>query len=129
MQMICLNLHSKINVLALIKSISGIRGTIGGKADEGLTPIDMVKYTAAFGSWVTEQSNINKIDVGRDGRISREIVRNLVVSTLQSLGIEVIDLGLSTTPTVEMAVKMENAGGGIIITASHNPNEWKAFKV
>jgi phosphomannomutase len=129
MQMICLNLHSKINVLALIKSISGIRGTIGGKADEGLTPIDVVKYTAAFGSWVTEQSNINKIVVGRDGRISGEIVRNLVVSTLQSLGIEVIDLGLSTTPTVEMAVKMENAGGGIIITASHNPKEWNALKL
>jgi phosphomannomutase len=78
--------------LALIKSISGIRGTIGGKADEGLTPIDVVKYTAAFGSWVTEQSNINKIVVGRDGRMSGEIVRNLVVSTLQSLGIEVVDL-------------------------------------
>jgi len=115
--------------LALIKSISGIRGTIGGKADEGLTPIDVVKYTAAFGSWVTEQSNINKIVVGRDGRMSGEIVRNLVVSTLQSLGIEVVDLGLSTTPTVEMAVKMENAGGGIIITASHNPKEWNALKL
>ncbi len=115
--------------MALIKSISGIRGTIGGKADEGLTPIDVVKYTAAFGSWVTEQSNINKIVVGRDGRMSGEIVRNLVVSTLQSLGIEVVDLGLSTTPTVEMAVKMENAGGGIIITASHNPKEWNALKL
>jgi phosphomannomutase len=115
--------------LALIKSISGIRGTIGGKADEGLTPIDIVKYTAAFGSWVTAQSNINKIVVGRDGRISGEIVRNIVVSTLQSLGIEVVDLGLSTTPTVEMAVKMENAGGGIIITASHNPKEWNALKL
>lgn len=115
--------------MALIKSISGIRGTIGGKADEGLTPIDIVKYTAAFGSWVTAQSNINKIVVGRDGRISGEIVRNIVVSTLQSLGIEVVDLGLSTTPTVEMAVKMENAGGGIIITASHNPKEWNALKL
>ncbi len=115
--------------MALIKSISGIRGTIGGKADEALTPIDIVKYTAAFGSWVLETTTNSKMVIGRDGRISGSIVSNLVVSTLQSLGIEVIDLGLSTTPTVEMAVKMEEAGGGIIITASHNPKEWNALKL
>lgn len=97
--------------MALIKSISGIRGTIGGKANEGLTPIDIVKYSAAFGSWVVEKTNNPKIVIGRDGRMSGEMVRNMVVSTLQAMGIEVIDLGLSTTPTVEMAVKMENAGG------------------
>lgn len=115
--------------MALIKSISGIRGTIGGKANEGLTPIDIVKYSAAFGSWVVEKTNNPKIVIGRDGRMSGEMVRNMVVSTLQAMGIEVIDLGLSTTPTVEMAVKMENAGGGIIITASHNPREWNALKL
>lgn len=115
--------------MALIKSISGIRGTIGGMPDEGLTPLDVVKYTAAFGSWVSAASGNKKIVIGRDGRISGEIVRNLVVSTLQSIGLEVIDLGLSTTPTVEMAVTMEKAGGGIIITASHNPKEWNALKL
>jgi phosphomannomutase len=119
----------KSEVLALIKSISGIRGTIGGKADEALTPIDIVKYSAAFGSWVVEKTKNPKIVIGRDARISGEIVSNLVVNTLQSLGIQVIDLGLSTTPTVEMAVKMEAAGGGIIITASHNPREWNALKL
>ncbi len=115
--------------MALIKSISGIRGTIGGKADEALTPIDIVKYSAAFGSWVIEKTGNKKIIIGRDGRISGDMVRSLVCSTLQALGIQVIDLGLSTTPTVEMAVKMENAGGGIIITASHNPKEWNALKL
>ncbi|MBL7765949.1 MAG: phosphoglucosamine mutase [Chitinophagaceae bacterium] len=115
--------------MALIKSISGIRGTIGGKPDEALTPVDIVKYTAAFGSWLIEKTNNPKIVIGRDGRISGEMVRNLVVSTLQSLGADVVDLGLSTTPTVEMAVTMEKAGGGIIITASHNPKEWNALKL
>ena len=115
--------------MALIKSISGIRGTIGGKPDEALTPIDIVKYSAAFGSWVIEKTGNKKIVIGRDARISGEIVSNLVINTLQSLGIQVIDLGLSTTPTVEMAVTMEEAGGGIIITASHNPREWNALKL
>jgi len=115
--------------LALIKSISGIRGTIGGKPDTALTPIDIVKYSAAFGSWVLEKTKNNKIIIGRDARMSGEMVNNLVVSTLQALGMQVIDLGLSTTPTVEMAVKMEHAGGGIIITASHNPREWNALKL
>ncbi len=116
-------------ILALIKSISGIRGTIGGKPNEGLTPIDILKYSAAFGKWVIEKTNNPVIVIGRDGRISGEMVRNIIVSTLQSIGIHVIDLGLTTTPTVEMAVKMEKAGGGIIITASHNPKEWNALKL
>lgn len=116
-------------ILALIKSISGIRGTIGGKPDEGLTPIDILKYSAAFGLWVLEKTNNRTIVVGRDGRISGEMVRNIVVSTLQSLGIHVIDLGLTTTPTVELAVTLEKAGGGIIITASHNPKQWNALKL
>lgn len=115
--------------MALIKSISGIRGTMGGKPDEGLTPVDIVKYTAAFGSWAMEKTGNTKIVVGRDGRISGEMVRNLVASTLQALGMQVIDLGLSTTPTVEMAVVMEKAAGGIILTASHNPKEWNALKL
>lgn len=115
--------------MALIKSISGIRGTIGGKPDHALTPIDIVKYSAAFGSWVMEKTKNPKIVIGRDARISGEMVSNLVVNTLQALGMQVIDLGLSTTPTVEMAVTMEQAGGGIIITASHNPREWNALKL
>jgi len=115
--------------LTLIKSISGIRGTIGGLAGNGLTPIDIVKFTAAYGSWVISKTNIKKIVLGRDARISGEMVNNLVTGTLQGLGIEVIDLGLSTTPTVEIAVPMENAGGGIILTASHNPKQWNALKL
>ena len=115
--------------MALIKSISGIRGTLGGRPDESLTPIDIVKYTAAFGSWVMQHTGNHKIVIGRDGRISGPMVRNLVCSTLQALGMEVVDLGLSTTPTVEMAVVMEEAGGGIILTASHNPKEWNALKL
>lgn len=116
--------------MALIKSISGIRGTIGGKPGTSLTPIDVVKFTAAYASWIKTQKNKKgKIIVGRDGRISGEMVRNLVVATLQSLGLDVLDLGLSTTPTVEMAVKMEKAAGGIILTASHNPKEWNALKL
>lgn len=115
--------------MALIKSISGIRGTIGGLPGEALTPIDIVKFTTAYGLIIKDPSISNTIIVGRDGRISGEIVRNLVVSTLQSLGLNVIDLGLSTTPTVEFAVIDTQAIGGIILTASHNPKEWNALKL
>jgi phosphomannomutase len=115
--------------MPLIKSISGIRGTIGGRQGTALTPIDIVRFTSAYGEWVAKHSAGKKIVVGRDGRISGEMVRHLVVATLQSLGFDVLDLGLSTTPTVEMAVKLEAAGGGIILTASHNPKEWNALKL
>lgn len=115
--------------MTLIKSISGIRGTIGGRPNEGLTPVDIVKFTAAFGRLVQQNTGINKMVIGRDARISGDMVRNLVVGTLQSIGMNVIDLGLSTTPTVEIAVPAENAGGGIILTASHNPSEWNALKL
>lgn len=119
--------------MALIKSISGIRGTIGGKPGESLTAIDVVKFTAAFGNIIAERrhdkSVVTKIVVGRDGRISGQMVSNLVINTLISLGIDVVDLGLSTTPTVEIATKKEGAHGGIIITASHNPKEWNALKL
>jgi phosphomannomutase len=94
-----------------------------------LTPIDVVKFTTSYGAWITEQGNSKKIIIGRDGRISGEMVRDLVAATLQGMGFDVVDLGLSTTPTVEMAVKMENAAGGIILTASHNPKEWNALKL
>jgi len=119
----------KLNGMALIKSISGIRGTIGGKPNDNLTPVDIVKFTAAYGSWLLQQSINSKVIIGRDGRISGEMVSNLVVNTLIGLGFDIIDLGLSTTPTVEMAVKFENAAGGIILTASHNPKEWNALKL
>jgi phosphomannomutase len=115
--------------LALIKSISGIRGIVGGKAGESLTPQDVVRFTAAFGTWVMSRSQEHKVVVGRDARTSGEMINRLVVSTLQSVGIDVIDLGLSTTPTVEIAVQDEQAGGGIIITASHNPGNWNALKL
>ncbi len=119
--------------MALIKSISGIRGTIGGKPGEALTAIDIVKFTAAFGSIISDNRDDKnfpaKIVVGRDGRISGEMVSNLVISTLISSGIDVVDLGLSTTPTVEIATTAEKADGGIIITASHNPKEWNALKL
>jgi phosphomannomutase len=115
--------------VTLIKSISGIRGTIGGAAGDGLTPIDIVKFTSAFGSWAVKKAGINKIVIGRDARISGSMVNNLVVGTLQGLGIDVIDLGLSTTPTVEVAVPLEKAAGGIILTASHNPKQWNALKL
>lgn len=119
--------------MALIKSISGIRGTIGGKTGENLTPVDIVKFSAAFGTWLkkktTEKTGAVKIVIGRDARPSGEMVNSLVVSTLQGLGINVVDLGLSTTPTVEMAVPWEKASGGIIITASHNPVQWNALKL
>jgi phosphomannomutase len=119
--------------VALIKSISGIRGTIGGKPGETLSPLDIVKFTAAFGAILQERrqdkSRPVKIVLGRDGRISGEMVRGLVLHTLTASGIDVVDLGLSTTPTVEVAVKMEQADGGIILTASHNPKEWNALKL
>ena len=115
--------------MTLIKSISGIRGTIGGKAGNGLTPNDIVKYTAAYGRWVIQTTGINKVVIGRDARISGEMVKNLVIGTLISIGIDVVDIGLSTTPTVEVAVPDEKAGGGIIITASHNPKQWNALKL
>jgi len=115
--------------VALIKSISGIRGTIGGKPGDTLSPLDVVKFTAAFGSWLIENTGLHKVVIGRDGRISGPMVSNIVSQTLMSLGMDVIDLGLSTTPTVELAVIGEKAAGGIIITASHNPKEWNALKL
>jgi phosphomannomutase len=119
--------------VALIKSISGIRGTIGGKPGQTLSPLDIVKFTAAFAAIIQEEHSqkkqLTKIIIGRDGRISGEMVSNIVINTLIASGLEVIDLGLSTTPTVELAVKMEKADGGIIITASHNPKEWNALKL
>ena len=117
--------------MTLIKSISGIRGTIGGKVNDGLTPIDAVKFAAAYGTWIIQQSTNKKVKVviGRDARISGPMISDLVVSTLIGLGIDVINLGLSTTPTVEIAVPLENANGGIILTASHNPKQWNALKL
>lgn len=119
--------------MALIKSISGIRGTIGGKTGDNLTPLDVVKFTAAYATIIKQQNNnpdVNtKVVIGRDGRISGELVKQLVISTLNALGIDVIDLDYSTTPTVEMAVVFEKAAGGIILTASHNPKEWNALKL
>ncbi len=113
----------------LIKSISGIRGTIGGKPGKALTPIDILKYTAAFATYIYESTGSKKIVIGRDGRISGIMVENIVIGTLLSIGFDVVNLGLSTTPTVEIAVPLENAGGGIILTASHNPKEWNALKL
>jgi len=115
--------------VALIKSISGIRGTIGGITGEGLTPLDVVKYAAAYGTWMLSVTQNTTIVIGRDARLSGEMVSKLVAATLQGLGIDVIDLGLSTTPTVELAVPAKNAGGGIILTASHNPKQWNALKL
>ncbi len=117
--------------MTLIKSISGIRGTIGGRIGEGLSPMDIVKFTSGYGDWIKTRSvrNQPKIVVGRDARISGEMVKQTIIGTLLSLGIDVIDLGLATTPTVEIAVPEENADGGIIITASHNPGNWNALKL
>jgi phosphomannomutase len=115
--------------MALIKSISGIRGTIGGKAGENLTPLDVVKFAAAFGVWLKKDTAHAKVVIGRDARISGEMVSSLVSATLQGLGVDVVDLGLSTTPTVEIAVPLEKANGGIILTASHNPAQWNALKL
>ncbi|MCE2712659.1 MAG: phosphoglucosamine mutase [Cryomorphaceae bacterium] len=117
--------------MTLIKSISGIRGTIGGKVNDGLTPVDAVKFAAAYGTWLKNHTNDSsvKVVIGRDARISGKMISDLVISTLTGLGIDVIDLGLSTTPTVEVAVPMEKAHGGIILTASHNPKQWNALKL
>ena len=115
--------------MTLIKSISGIRGTIGGQAGESLSPIDVVKFASAFGSWLLQKTGKAKVVIGRDARPSGQLVSDLVSRSLQALGIDVIDLGLSTTPTVEIAVPLEEAGGGIIITASHNPEQWNALKL
>jgi phosphomannomutase len=117
--------------MTLIKSISGIRGTIGGNTNDNLTPIDTVKFAAAYGTWLKEYTGKEKLKVviGRDARLSGEMIQNLVVSTLVGLGIDVVDLGLSTTPTVEIAVPLEKADGGIILTASHNPKQWNALKL
>ena len=117
--------------MTLIKSISGIRGTIGGKVEENLTPIDIVESISAFGTWL-KHKNTNerlKIVIGRDARISGEMVENICIGTLQGLGIDVVNIGLSTTPTVEIAVPKEKANGGIILTASHNPKQWNALKL
>ena len=117
--------------MTLIKSISGIRGTIGGTVNEGLTPIDTVKFASAYGTWL-KNKNPNKslkVVIGRDARPSGQMVSDLVCSSLIGLGIDVINLGLSTTPTVEIAVPLENADGGIILTASHNPKQWNALKL
>jgi phosphomannomutase len=117
--------------MTLIKSISGIRGTIGGKVNDGLTPVDAVKFAAAYGTWLqsAHAGKRLKVVIGRDARLSGQMISNLVASTLSGLGIDVVDLGLSTTPTVEIAVPMENAQGGIILTASHNPKQWNALKL
>ncbi|MEL6810278.1 MAG: phosphoglucosamine mutase [Bacteroidota bacterium] len=117
--------------MTLIKSISGIRGTIGGNQGDNLTPIDAVKYAAAYGSWVKQQRQKEhyRVVVGRDARISGHMMQQLVMNTLIGMGIDVVDLGLSTTPTVEVAVVLEHADGGIILTASHNPKQWNALKL
>lgn len=117
--------------MTLIKSISGIRGTIGGKPGENLTPIDTVKFAAAYGSWIKQQRQKEnyRVVVGRDARISGEMIQQLVIQTLVGMGIDVVNLELSTTPTVEVAVTLEHADGGIIITASHNPKQWNALKL
>lgn len=115
--------------MTLIKSISGIRGTIGGVVGDNLTPLDIVKFTAAFGTWIKQQEKGDSIVVGRDARVSGEMLNNLVVGTLMGLGLDVIDLGLSTTPTVELMVPQYQAAGGIILTASHNPGQWNALKL
>lgn len=117
--------------MTLIKSISGIRGTIGGKVDHALTPIDAVKFASAYGTWLKDKNPNQrlKVVIGRDARISGQMISDLVVSALVGLGIDVVNLNLSTTPTVEVAVPMENAQGGIILTASHNPKQWNALKL
>ena len=118
--------------MTLIKSISGIRGTIGGNTGDNLTPIDAVKFASAYGVFIKKRNpNKEKIKVvlGRDARISGKMISNLVANTLVGLGINVVDLGLSTTPTVEVAVPLEKADGGIILTASHNPKQWNALKL
>ncbi|WP_296622999.1 phosphoglucosamine mutase [Marivirga sp.] len=115
--------------MTLIKSISGIRGTIGGRTGDGLTPVDIVKFSSAYAAWLRTKSDNNKVVIGRDARPTGEMVSKLVSATLQGMGMHVVDLGLSTTPTVEIAVVLEKAAGGIILTASHNPIQWNALKL
>ncbi|MFI5152792.1 MAG: phosphoglucosamine mutase [Chitinophagales bacterium] len=115
--------------MTLIKSIAGIRGTIGGRPGENLTPLDIAKFTSAYGSWIKDRNQGKKIVLGRDARISGKMISDLVVSVLTGMGLDIVDLGLSTTPTVELAVIWEKAAGGIIITASHNPKDWNALKL
>jgi len=117
--------------MTLIKSISGIRGTIGGVTGENLTPVDVVRFTAAYAEWLKQRNRGKRyrVTVGRDARISGEMVNSLVVGTLMGCGIDVLNLGLATTPTVEMAVIHEKTDGGIILTASHNPRQWNALKL
>ncbi len=115
--------------MALIASISGIRGTIGGSVGDNLTPVDIVKFAAAYGSWLKRHTDNHTVVLGRDARPSGDMLRSLVTGTLNALGISVIDLGLTTTPSVELAVVKQEAGGGIILTASHNPKEWNALKL
>lgn len=115
--------------MTLIKSISGIRGTIGGKPGDGLSPLDVVKFTASYATFMQTRNNRKKIVVGRDARISGEMVNHLVVGTLIAMGYDVVNIGLATTPTTELAVTMEAAAGGIILTASHNPKQWNALKL
>jgi phosphomannomutase len=117
--------------MTLIKSISGIRGTIGGKAGDGLSPLDTVKFVGAYAQWIIKRSNVQnvKVVVGRDARISGEMVNQIVTGTLMGMGIDVVNVGLATTPTVEIAIPCENAQGGIILTASHNPKQWNALKL
>lgn len=122
---------SKLSIVTLIKSISGIRGTIGGKPDDGLTPLDIVKFASAYGTWILKNSPPGKttVIIGRDARLSGPMLSSIVTGTLIGLGIDVIDLELSTTPTVELAVTELGAQGGIILTASHNPKQWNALKL
>ena len=117
--------------MSLIKSISGIRGTIGGSVGDALTPLDIVKFTSAYATFIrrTTTKASNTIVVGRDARLSGKMVNDIVVSTLTGMGFDVVNLGLATTPTTEIAVVEENACGGIIITASHNPKQWNALKL
>ena len=117
--------------MTLIKSISGIRGTIGGKAGEGLNPLDIVKFTSAYATLMRRNATVksNKIVVGRDARVSGEMVRNVVIGTLMGMGWDVVDIDLASTPTTELAVVGEGACGGIILTASHNPKQWNALKL
>ena len=117
--------------MTLIKSISGIRGTIGGKTDDGLNPVAIVKFTAAYATFIRQHTHAttNKIVVGRDARISGEMVKSIVIGTLMGMGFDVVDIGMATTPTTELAVMMEKASGGIILTASHNPKQWNALKL
>ena len=116
--------------MTLIKSISGIRGTIGGRTGDTLNPLDIVKFTTAYATFIKRRSlSSNKIVVGRDGRISGEMVKNVVCGTLMGMGFDVINIGYASTPTTELAVRMAGADGGIIITASHNPRQWNALKL